>query len=139
MSARRAVLLTLVGVMLVTALGVGGFFAYKGYDRYEGALSQAKAAEAKANSADKRAAAADARAASANSKGYAAGEKGALSMTGLASPGWYVVKVAPGETTGIQPWDVMVQSKMAPCKSYWFDSGDDSMWSRPDESNCFSS
>jgi hypothetical protein len=55
MSARRAVLLTLLAVLLVAALAVGGFFAYRGYDRYDRALDRAKEAEARATKAEARA------------------------------------------------------------------------------------
>jgi hypothetical protein len=124
MTAQRAVVLTLLGVVLVAALGVGGFFTYRGYDRYEGALDRARAAEAVATKADARAADAkrhaEGRALIADSTGYIRGLKDALVDAGLTTPGWYTVNVTTGKSPGVQPADLLT-ARFAPCKSYWTD------------------
>jgi hypothetical protein len=128
MSARRASLLTLLAVVLVAGLAVGGFLGYRGYDRYDSAQDRAKAAEERARKAE-------ARADTAYRDGEQEGELGAISLIGLDKPGWYAVNVANGPTPGVQLFDVTVMSKMAPCKSYWHDPADESIWSR-DDGNC---
>lgn len=132
MSARRAVLLTLVVVVLIAILGVAGFLAYRGYNGYQDAQDRAKKAEARAKRAERRA---RGDYSTGYEKGSLEGMKTALFISGLDTPGWYVVRVATGGTPGVQPVDVNLETKMGPCKTYWFDPSDDTVWSRS-ENNC---
>jgi hypothetical protein len=135
MTARRAVILTLAAVLLVVVLILGGFLAYRGYDRYNRAQDRAKHAETKARRAEASANAARSESSRGYNNGLIEGLKEAIVTAGLSTPGWYVVQVARGPSPGVQPGDILVQSGMAPCKTYWFDPSDGSVWSR-NEKNC---
>lgn len=124
MSARRAVLLTLLVVLLVIALGLGGYLAYTAHKRYDRAVARAERWKDRARVVEAEAADAQGRARIAYRKGYDQGRKDTknqpLTRVGVTDTGWYVVRF--GIPDGVLR--VVGTEKMADCRHYWIYSGE---------------
>jgi hypothetical protein len=119
MSARRAVLLTVLVVLLVIALGLGGYFAYWFNNRYDDAVARAERWKERARVVEAQAADAQSRARLAYTRGYDDGKTEVRNepwnRVGVTDAGYYVVRF--GAPDGFLR--EVGAEKMAGCRHYW--------------------
>lgn len=132
MTARRAVALTLLAVVLIGAVLAGGYLAYRGYVGYRDAVDRADKAEA-------RAAAATRKADLAYDRGFAAGRTAGVDaawnhiMGFVKEPGWYLAEVAEDGSPILNGrLSLKHVDDVVPCRPYWVDR-DGETWSTTED------